>query len=154
MQFLSVDLVIDLHRMLINQFGGMYGIRDKHLLESAMAYPQMLYTIGMEQDIYVLAAGYCYHIINNHPFIDGNKRIGTLAMLTFLKINKQDIYIPKSKLYDLAMMVATSKINEKKIAVTLKKYSKNKKILNRIKKSLKEKATIDLGSFKKHIKNK
>jgi death-on-curing protein len=121
-QFLSIDLVIDLHKMLIRQFGGLHGIRDKKLLESAMAYPQLLHTIGMEQDIYLLAAAYLYHLINNHAFIDENKRIGTLAALTFLKINGKRLYIPKSELYELAIKTATSKIDEKEIAKVLKKY--------------------------------
>lgn len=120
MQFISYSLVVDLQKVLIAQFGGLGGIRDKRLLESALAYPQLLYSIQGERDIYVVAASYLYHLIQNHPFIDGNKRIGTLAMLTFLRINGELIHIPKNELYRLAMRVATSKINEKKIADTLK----------------------------------
>ena len=114
MQFIAYSLVIDLHKILIAQFGGLGGIRDKQLLESALAYPQLLYSIKGERDIYVIGASYLYHLIQNHPFIDGNKRIGTLAMLTFLRINGELIYIPKKELYQLAIKVATSKISEKK----------------------------------------
>jgi death-on-curing protein len=81
MQFLTTALIIEIHTELINEFGGIHGVRDENLLDSAVAYPEMLYTIGQEKNIYLLAAAYCYHLINNHPFIDGNKRIGTVAMV-------------------------------------------------------------------------
>ena len=123
MQFLSVSLILDLHKMLINEFGGSHGIRDKNLLESALAYPKLRYSIQMERDQYQLAASYGYHIINNHPFVDGNKRIGTLAMLTFLKINGELINIPNNDLYTLAMQIASSKMGEKEITKILKQYS-------------------------------
>lgn len=71
----------------------------------------------------MISAAYCYHLIHNHPFIDGNKRIGTLAMLTFLKINDTPIDIAHNELYRLAMRITTSKINEKEIAEIMKSYS-------------------------------
>ncbi len=121
MQFLSIALIIDQHKKLIAQFGGLHGIRDKGLLESALAYPQLLYDIGMERDIYILAAAYFYHIIKNHPFIDGNKRTGTLALLIFLRTNEISIKVDKNTLYDLAIKTAQSKIDEQGIVATLKR---------------------------------
>ena len=118
--FLEIDDVIMLHKSLIMKFGGLAGLRDRNLLESALAYPQLLFSMTMEQDIYVLAGAYCYHLIGNHPFIDGNKRIGVLAMLTFFKINNVDVHIEKDKLYDLAMNIAMSKISEDVIPKILK----------------------------------
>ena len=123
MQFLSLSFVVDLHQQLILRFGGSDGIRDKGLLESALAHPQLMYSIAMERDIYVLAASYCYHLIRNHPFIDGNKRIGALAMLTFLRLNGENCNIPKDDLYDLAIKITTTKMSEKEIATILKSYS-------------------------------
>ncbi|MCC7415009.1 MAG: type II toxin-antitoxin system death-on-curing family toxin [Epsilonproteobacteria bacterium] len=123
MQFLDIDTAIELHKLLVDQFGGMHGIRDKNLLESALSYPQMLHTLTLEQNGYVLAAAYFYHIIQNHPFIDGNKRIGALAMMTFLKMNGYPILIPHAKLYELAISIASSKLHEKEIAYELEKYA-------------------------------
>lgn len=123
MQFLNIDTVIDLHKLLIDQFGGIHGIRDKNLLESALAYPKMLNTLTLEQNSYTLAAAYFYHIIQNHPFIDGNKRIGTLGMMTFLKMNDHQILIPHAKLYELAILIASSKLHEKDIPSELEKYA-------------------------------
>lgn len=123
MQFLDIDTVIDLHKRLINQFGGIHGIRDKNLLESALVYPHMLHTLGLEHNSYTLAAAYFYHIIQNHPFIDGNKRIGTLAMMTFLKMNDHHLLIPHAKLYELAMSIASSKLHEKDVAKILATYA-------------------------------
>jgi death-on-curing protein len=124
MQFLELALVIDLHRGLIVTFGGASGIRDKRLLESAISYPQLLYSIAMEHDVCTLASAYCYHLVKNHPFVDGNKRIGTLTMLTFLKMNGVLCIIPKSKLYKLIIDVASSKGSEEDIVAFLKLYIK------------------------------
>lgn len=77
----------------------------------------------MERDFYNLAASYAYHLILRHPFIDGNKPIGILAMLTFLSINGLKIRIPENELYSLGMKIATSKIKEKEIVAILKSYS-------------------------------
>jgi len=122
MQFLTLDTVIELHKMLINQFGGLHGVRDEKLLDSAITYPQMLHILGLEQNICILAAAYSYHLIQNHPFIDGNKRVGTLVMITFLRINGHHIQVPSSKLYELAMLVATSHLHEQDIAHELERY--------------------------------
>ena len=125
MNFLDVDVIIDLHEKLIDQFGGRSGIRDQGLLDSALSYPQLLYAIGMERDKYVLAAAYGYHLIKNHPFVDGNKRIGTLAMLTFLRINGISILIGPETLYDLAVRIALSRIDEQVVALELIRLNNN-----------------------------
>lgn len=124
MQFLSVPLVIELHKELIVEFGGLPGIRDKGLLESAVEFPKLLYFIAMERDPYIVAASYGYHLICNHAFLDGNKRIGVLAMLTFLRMNGKVCSPPKDVLYGIAMRAATSKISEEEIANFLKLYAK------------------------------
>ena len=120
MYFLKIDDVIMLHKGLIIKFGGLAGLRDRNLLDSALAYPQILSSMTMEQDMYILGGAYCYHLIANHAFIDGNKRIGVLAMLTFFKMNNFNIHIQKDKLYDFAMDIAMSKISEDMVAKILK----------------------------------
>lgn len=70
--------------------------------------------------IYILAASYAYHLIKNHPFLDSNKRIGILAMLTFLRINGEQFFCSQNDLYNLAMRIATSQVDEHEIATILK----------------------------------
>lgn len=124
MQFLSISDVIFLQKELIAKFGGLHGIRDQRLLESALEYPRMLYAIALERDPFCIAAAYACHIIGNHPFLDGNKRIGTLAMLIFLRMNGAEVHIPKSSLYKLAMAIAQSKIDEEAVAEILRQHGK------------------------------
>lgn len=122
--FLEINDIITLQKSLILKFGGLAGLRDKNLLESAVMYPQLLSSMTMEQDMYILGGAYCYHLIANHAFVDGNKRIGVLAMLTFFKINNFNVHIQHDKLYDFAMSIAMSQINEDKVAQILKKIIK------------------------------
>jgi death-on-curing protein len=92
MRFLTLIEVLELHRRVIEQSGGAFGIRDVGLLESAIAQPRM--TFGGE-DLYPSllekAAALGFSIIMNHPFIDGNKRTGHAAAETFLVLNRMEI---------------------------------------------------------------
>ena len=84
MIFFDVDQVIKLHSSLITKTGGMDGLRDKNLLDSALKSP--FQTFGGKElypDIYDKAAQLCYSLIENHPFADGNKRIGVHLTLLF-----------------------------------------------------------------------
>ena len=88
MRYLTLGELIELHRRIIEQSGGADGIRDLGLAESALAQPQMsfggteLYSTLAEK-----AAALCFSLVMNHPFVDGNKRIGHAAMETFLVMN-------------------------------------------------------------------
>jgi len=80
--FLSLDRVVKLHASLIETYGGSPGLRDAGLLNSAIAVSQA--SFGGEllhRDLFEMAAAYLYHIVENHPFIDGNKRTGAAAAL-------------------------------------------------------------------------
>jgi death-on-curing protein len=87
-EFVSWDDVLELHEEIINEIGGTHGVKDENLLDSALAQPQM--TFGGE-DFYPTiaekAAALAFSLIQNHPFNDGNKRIGHGAMVLFLDIN-------------------------------------------------------------------
>src|SRR5690242_16295017 len=86
--FLSLDEVLEIHQQQIERYGGSHGIRDTAGLESAIATPQT--TFGGEflyGSIPAMAAAYLFHISQNHPFIDGNKRVGANAAITFLLLN-------------------------------------------------------------------
>ena len=88
MRYLTLGELIELHRRIIEQSGGADGIRDLGLAESALAQPQMSFG---GKDLYPTlaekAAAMCFSLVMNHPFVDGNKRIGHAAMETFLVMN-------------------------------------------------------------------
>ena len=83
-EFLTIDEIIEVHKNQIYLYGGSYGIRDLKLLESAVFTPQSSFDSNyLHEDIYEMAAAYLFHIIQNHPFIDGNKRTGLVSTLHF-----------------------------------------------------------------------
>lgn len=84
--WLLTKAVIDIHTEQLAQFGGPDGVRDIGLLESALARPINRHAYG-ETDLAPLAASYAFGIARNHPFVDGNKRVELLAMVTFLGLN-------------------------------------------------------------------
>lgn len=92
MRQLSLAEVVKLHRLVIESSGGSHGLRDLGALESALAQPRM--SFGGE-DLYPgiaeKAAALCFSLVQNHPFVDGNKRIGHAAMETFLVLNGFEI---------------------------------------------------------------
>ena len=84
-KFLTLDDVIEIHGEMIARYGGSDGIRDKGLLESAVATPQASFGGDyVHTDVFEMAAAYLFHIVKNHPFIDGNKRTGAMAAFVFL----------------------------------------------------------------------
>jgi death-on-curing protein len=91
-RYLSLEEVLELHRLVLRQSGGLEGVRDLGGLESAVAQPQMTFD---GQDLYpclpTKAAAMGFSLIRNHPFVDGNKRIGHLAMEMFLVLNGHEL---------------------------------------------------------------
>lgn len=85
-EWLSLDDIIEVHRRQLQTFGGAAGLRDKGALESALARPQNKWHMA-SADLPELAAAYAFGIVRNHPFVDGNKRAGFLAMAGFLILN-------------------------------------------------------------------
>ena len=93
--YLTLADVIEMHRVLIEQFGGAHGIREMGALESALLRPQM----GYYDDRIAEAAAMMESLAMNHPFIDGNKRIAFFAADTFLRINGQFIECDNAQAY-------------------------------------------------------
>jgi death-on-curing protein len=86
--FLSLAEILEIHRDQINRYGGDPGIRDLGLLQSALAMPAAGFGGRfVHGDLYEMAAAYLFHIVQNHPFVDGNKRTGVVAALVFLALN-------------------------------------------------------------------
>jgi death-on-curing protein len=105
-------------------FGGEQGVRDLGLLESAISQPKA--TFGGEhlhKDLFEMAAAYLYHIVQNHPFLDGNKRTGVVAALAFLDFNGIEIDAPTGSIYDLTISVATGQAGKQQIAEFFRKMA-------------------------------
>jgi len=105
-----------MHSRLIELYGGQDGLRDEPMLESALAAPFQSFE-GKEfyPGITAKAARLCYELVMNHPFLDGNKRIGAHAMLVFLELNDVTLTYQDSELVELILGVASGKEDDKEI---------------------------------------
>lgn len=115
--FLELDDLLETHAFQIATYGGSEGLRDINLLESAIAQPQA--TFGgsyLNSDLYSMASAYLFHIVSNHPFVDGNKRVGLEAALVFLEINGIELVAENEELVALVLGVATSQISKESVA--------------------------------------
>src|SRR6185295_13549027 len=92
MRYLTLKEALELHRRIIEQSGGSKSVRDFGLLESALAQPLMTFdNVDLYPTLVEKAAALCFSIVSNHPFTDGNKRVGHAAMETFLLLNGYEI---------------------------------------------------------------
>ena len=115
--FLDLEQVMRLHASMIERYGGTEGTRDVGLLQSAVAMPQMAYGGKyLHADVFEMAAAYLYHIVQNHPFLDGNKRTGAAAAIVFLAINGIEIEADEDGLVDLTLSVACGESGKPEIA--------------------------------------
>jgi len=115
--FLDAVHVLRTHLSLIERYGGEEGVRDAGLLHSAIAMPQA--SFGGEflhKDLFEMAAAYLYHIVQNHPFLDGNKRTGAAAAIIFLSMNDVEIKADEEGLVDLTLAVARGEVGKSEIA--------------------------------------
>lgn len=86
--FLSLDEILEIHEQQIERYGGSFGLRDAAGLESAVATPQATFDSELlHTSIPAIAAAYLFHLCQNHPFVDGNKRVEANAAITFLLMN-------------------------------------------------------------------
>ena len=123
-RYLNLEEVLYIHKNQIEEYGGSSGVRDLKLLESALAQPMAAYqNEEFHKDIFDKASAYIFYICNNHPFIDGNKRVALATALIFLDLNKIEINDPSEKLYDLVMGVAEGKNTLESIKTLLKTLS-------------------------------
>jgi death-on-curing protein len=113
--WLTRSIVEAIHISQIREHGGQYGIRDRNLLESAIARPMNRWVYEKESDIVILAAAYGYGLAKNHCFIDGNKRVAFMAVYTFLGLNGYEIDATEPEVVDLMLGVADSSISEEQL---------------------------------------
>ncbi len=104
--------VIAVHNMIIVRFGGTDGIRDEGLIDSALARPTNIYLYEDCSDISKLAAAYAGGIIQNHPFVDGNKRTGFMAAYMFLDLNGATLQADEISATAMTLSLASSDVDE------------------------------------------
>lgn len=116
-QFLTIEDVLESHSEQIKNYGGSNDIRNIGLLESAIAQPEA--TFGgqfLHRDLFEMAAAYLFHIVQNHPFADGNKRVGLEAALLFLAINGVTVETSSDALIELVLQTAQGQTTKQQIA--------------------------------------
>ena len=124
--FLSVEDVIEIHADQIQRYGGSFGIRDAELLHSALGMPEAGFGDQyLHADLFEMAAAYLYHIVQNHPFIDGNKRAGTMAAFVFLKLNGLTLEADESAFETLVLQAAQGQVGKDAIADFFRKNAKS-----------------------------
>jgi len=116
-------IVIDaVHSDQIREHGGLAGIRDENVLESALARARNKWGYENESDLAVLAAAYGYGIASSHPFRDGNKRIAFLAMVIFLGVNRKALEAPEAEVVSTMLAVADGRWSENDLAAWVRRY--------------------------------
>ena len=120
--FLTLAEVIDIHTNQIELYGGQKGVRDMGLLQSALAQPDASFAgQWLHENIFLMAAAYAFHICQNHPFYDGNKRTALAGALVFLEMNGISIDDPQSELLEVILNMAKGKLNKQQFAQVLRR---------------------------------
>ena len=118
--WISKSVALAMHEELLAEHGGLSGIRDEALLDSALARPQNIYSFG-STDLFTLAAAYISGIVRNHPFIDGNKRTAFMTGYVFLGRNGKELIADEAEATQIMLALAGSKVSEEDFALWLKK---------------------------------
>lgn len=115
-EFIPIDIILFFHQQLIQIYGGSPELRDKKLLDSALEQPKVTFDGEYLHDTLMnMTAAYGYHLCNNHPFIDGNKRIALVAMDTFLQKNGFEIIAPEKETYKMMIKLSDGKLTKNEL---------------------------------------
>lgn len=110
-----------MHALVVELYGGSPGIRDEGLLASALAQAETSFDGHyLHGDVYEMAAAYCVHLAQNHPFIDGNKRVALAVMLVFLELNGRPLNVEPASLYAVMIAVASGSMSRAALAAWLR----------------------------------
>lgn len=123
--FLTYEQVVAINLDQVQRFGGLAGLRDEGLLLSALAMPSTGF--GDEyahEDLFAMAAAYLFHIVKNHPFIDGNKRVGAVSARFFLMLNGYDVEMGEDDIYDLVIATAEGRATKADIATSFRENAR------------------------------
>jgi len=119
--FLSLDEVLALHADQLSRYGGETGIRDLALLQSAIAMPQARFGgEWLHPSLPEMAAAYLFHLVRNHPCVDGNKRTGLICALAFFGLNDVEVGAKPEQLLEVVLGVAQGRADKAQVAVFLK----------------------------------
>ncbi len=125
MVFLTLDDILESHQNQIETYGGIHGIRDIGLVESAIAQPEASFGGQyLHADLFEMAAAYLYHLVMNHPFVDGNKRVGLEASLIFLEVNDESLIADDEELVDLVLKTTAGQVGKREIAEFFRSHCK------------------------------
>jgi death-on-curing protein len=123
--FLTLEEVVAIHRDQIDRYGGSMGVRDWGLLQSAAAMPAAAFGGQyVHTDVHEMAAAYLFHIVQNHPFIDGNKRVGAVAADVFLALNDWQLFAVQNDYAELVLSVARGEASKSAAAEFFRAHSR------------------------------
>lgn len=126
-RFLNKEIILTFHRDQLNRYGGKDGLRDEALLESALAQPESSFDGEyIHKSLFHMAAAYGFHLCQNHPFFDGNKRTALIAMYLFLYTNGYQLKADKKSLFAIMIDLASGKVTKDELTVYLEKHSKKR----------------------------
>ncbi|MCG8512988.1 MAG: type II toxin-antitoxin system death-on-curing family toxin [Halanaerobiales bacterium] len=118
--FIPKELILYFDHQLSQTYGGTYGIRDEKLLDSALEQAKATYEGNYLHDTLIkMAAAYGYHLCNNHPFVDGNKRIALVAMDVFLQRNGLEIIASEKETYKMMIQLSSGGFSKKDLITWL-----------------------------------
>ncbi len=121
MRYLTFEEVLRLHALIIEASGGSAGVRDPGIIDSAVAQPQATFDgIDLHEDLLSKARALCFSLVQGHGFVDGNKRIGHAAMVTFLRLNGADIVATVDVQEKVILDLAASQLSREKLAEWLR----------------------------------
>ena len=126
-RWLSRTVVDAIHADQLREHGGLTGVRDESVLESALARAQQKWTYAQKTDMALLAAAYGFGLVKNHPYRDGNKRIGFLAIVTFLGINGYGFEASDTDVIVEMLALADGRVLEQALADWIRKHSAERK---------------------------
>lgn len=125
--FLTLAEVIEIHADQIRRYGGQGGVRDFGLLESALAQPEASFAgTWLHQSLDDMASAYAYHLCQNHPFIDGNKRTALASALVFLELNGVSVRDPKGLLENAMLHIASGTMTKSAFVQLLRRLPRVK----------------------------
>ena len=126
-RFLTMSEIMLIYEDQIRRYGGQFGVRDIALLSSALALPESTYDQKyLHENIPEMACAYAFHISENHPFIDANKRTALASALVFLDLNGYEFTSSEDDVYETMMLVAKGELKKEQLKCFFKKYSVKK----------------------------
>ena len=125
--FLTPAENLEIHEYQIEHFGGSDGMRSREMLESAVGIPSSTFSGNyLHPTIPDMAAAYLFHLVENHPFVDGNKRVGTMSALVFLELNGYDFDASDDELTEVVLQVASGKMSKDALSTFFRQHSRHR----------------------------